>query len=406
MALARYAGHDLKSLCCTLGTYSPSYRQAWNTGAILFMFWSGLGCLNFFINSVVWNGNAINSAPVWCDICKPYNTLSSPSLRLISALASRIIVVCVYGIPAASLCIVRRLYIIASCETMIGQQEKRRGIYADLAIGLGQPLLAVILNYIPQGNRFDIYEDFGCYPAIYSTWVSLVLVNGWPIAIGFVSMAYDVLIIRIFIKKRSEFQSMLSASSHSNLNASRYTRLIALAAVELCVVVPFGLYELALTAAGGISPWISFADTHSDFSYVGQIPAVVWKSDRMFQVSMELSRWSIAICPFIFFAFFGISEEARIHYKLAFAWVTKKTSYYTTAASSAGFDASVRPNIPFTQSGTGNTLPVFIRQKPVVKRESFDSFSTADLAGSRISSRPSLEEKPLPLGPPLPAHHP
>jgi pheromone a factor receptor len=33
------------------------------------MFWAGLGCLNMFVNSIVWNGNAINWAPVWCDIC-------------------------------------------------------------------------------------------------------------------------------------------------------------------------------------------------------------------------------------------------------------------------------------------------------------------------------------------------
>ena len=44
---------------------------AWNTGTCLFMAWTGLGCLNYFINSIIWNGNTVNWAPVWCDICKP-----------------------------------------------------------------------------------------------------------------------------------------------------------------------------------------------------------------------------------------------------------------------------------------------------------------------------------------------
>lgn len=48
----------------------PFCILAWNTGTCLYMAWTALGCLNGFINSIVWNGNAINWAPVWCDICK------------------------------------------------------------------------------------------------------------------------------------------------------------------------------------------------------------------------------------------------------------------------------------------------------------------------------------------------
>lgn len=44
--------------------------SAWNTGTCLYMIWTGLACLNQFINSIVWNGNAVNWAPVWCDICR------------------------------------------------------------------------------------------------------------------------------------------------------------------------------------------------------------------------------------------------------------------------------------------------------------------------------------------------
>src|SRR6266436_7979360 len=46
------------------------YGSAWNTGTCLFMIWVGLGCLMQCINSIVWNKNIINRAPVYCDICK------------------------------------------------------------------------------------------------------------------------------------------------------------------------------------------------------------------------------------------------------------------------------------------------------------------------------------------------
>ena len=40
--------------------------KALNTGTCLYMLWTGLACLN-----LLWTGNAINWAPVWCDICEP-----------------------------------------------------------------------------------------------------------------------------------------------------------------------------------------------------------------------------------------------------------------------------------------------------------------------------------------------
>jgi len=43
---------------------------AWSAGPCMYMIWTGLACLNQFINSIIWNGNAIDFAPVWCDICE------------------------------------------------------------------------------------------------------------------------------------------------------------------------------------------------------------------------------------------------------------------------------------------------------------------------------------------------
>jgi len=48
----------------------PLHLQAWNSGTCFYVFWTSIACLNQFINSVVWASDAINRAPVWCDICE------------------------------------------------------------------------------------------------------------------------------------------------------------------------------------------------------------------------------------------------------------------------------------------------------------------------------------------------
>ena len=121
-------------------------NSAWNTGTCLYMAWAGVACLMQFINSVVWNGNAINWAPVWCDICT-FLLLSIFFLSLIPFSATRIWIGASFGIPAASLCINRRLYQIASVKSVtITRAEKRRAVIIDLAIGVGLSVLGMVLR--------------------------------------------------------------------------------------------------------------------------------------------------------------------------------------------------------------------------------------------------------------------
>lgn len=62
----------------------PWHLQAWNAGTCAFMIWTGLSCLSEFINSIIWRGNVLNVAPVWCDICE----LSFGTLAFIAHLFS------------------------------------------------------------------------------------------------------------------------------------------------------------------------------------------------------------------------------------------------------------------------------------------------------------------------------
>lgn len=61
----------------------PWHLQAWNAGTCVYMLWTGVSYFVQFVNSIVWRNNALNVAPVWCDICEWWPTPYPVSLFLI-----------------------------------------------------------------------------------------------------------------------------------------------------------------------------------------------------------------------------------------------------------------------------------------------------------------------------------
>lgn len=74
----------------------PWHWQARNFGTLLYIAWTFIGNLIYFVNSIVWRGNMANPSPIWCDI--------STKLAIGISIAY----------PACALCINRRLYNIAT----------------------------------------------------------------------------------------------------------------------------------------------------------------------------------------------------------------------------------------------------------------------------------------------------
>lgn len=209
----------------------------------------------------------------------------------------------------------------------------------DLAIGLGLPIMEMILQYIPQGHRFNIFGEIGCFPFTYNTPVAVALVMVPPILIGLVSAVYSVLAIRAFNKSRSQFQELMS--SNKNLNTNRYVRLMCLAGIETLLTVPIGCYALYCNIAGGnIQPWLGWEDTHVGFSRVDQIPSILWRMDPQLASNLEWGRWMSVVCAFIFFFFFGFAEEARKNYRVVVQSVAKHVGISSGSFSSGMFSSS------------------------------------------------------------------
>ncbi|TFK67119.1 STE3-domain-containing protein [Pluteus cervinus] len=310
----------------------PWHLEAWNAGMCMFMIWTGLGCLLLFVNSLVWHHNAINWSPVWCDI------------------AVRYIVGLNIATPATCLCITRRLYHITAIRIPASKLDNRRAILVDVAIGMGMPILGMVLQYIPQGHRFNIFEDVGCWPYTYNTIVGLALVSVPPAVICLVSGVYAVLSLRSFWKSRGQFDEVLSSMGHRNLTPSRYVRLLCFSSLGVVITFMGAMFSLGMNVHFHlVKPWTGWMDTHEDFQRVDQYPAIIWRSRSDLVVALEGSRWCIVGSAFLFLVFFGFVDGA----------VKKYRSALQTVSTNIGLSSSTSTELLTTSSGAGVKVPPF-----------------------------------------------
>ncbi len=203
--------------------------------------------------------------------------------------------------------------------------------------------LRVCTHTYSSGHRFNILGDIGCVPTIFNTPPAYPLVYMWPPLLGCVSFVYSgtplaipeecdvscfppALTLRAFWIRRMQFKDILSASSSMTL--SRYFRLLLLACIDMAFNVPLTVLNIFINNDGvQMSPWVSWANTHYNFSHVEQIPSQFWRTNRAFVVSAELGRWIFPCCGLIFFALFGFAEEARKHYSATFWAIAGRFGY-------------------------------------------------------------------------------
>ncbi|KIJ69818.1 hypothetical protein HYDPIDRAFT_77298 [Hydnomerulius pinastri MD-312] len=291
------------------------HLQYKNAGPCMCMAWTGLTCLILCINSIVWNDNVVNSAPVWCDITSHFLIGSSA------------------GIPACALCIIRGLYRITKLD-FIHQTEYQRkhDFYVDLLIGVGFPCVVMVLYYVVQTNRFSIYEQIGCYPATFDSVASYLLVNSWPIIIGLVQAVYAGLTLRMILRRRAQINEFFR--SNGTISKTQYSRLMALCLVEMTCTIPIGSYVIAISATGNqIQPYVSWSNVHQDFSTINLVPASEWQNMSYAGVLLETNRWLYIICAFVFFGLFGLVKKARQMYHQCYSTLLRHLGLPVGAAN-------------------------------------------------------------------------
>lgn len=121
---------------------------------------------------------------------------------------------------------------------------------------------------------------------------------------------------------------------------------MALATTELLFTIPVSSYAVYLNAtAQPIEPWVSWSYVHYKFSRIEQIPSLIWRTNRQLAIALQLGQWLNPLCAIIFFAYFGLAEEARRHYKAAF-WSFVKVVGFSSPVSRRGAQ-QLRSVIPY-----------------------------------------------------------
>jgi pheromone a factor receptor len=92
---------------------------------------------------------------------------------------------------------------------------------------------------------------------------------------------------------------------------------MALCLIDICLTVPLATMFLCV-AARHVHPW-SWESTHTHFSWVGQYPFIVWNQwGNWTKFNIAMSQWTPVLCGFVFWGFFGFTDEAMRHYRLAY----------------------------------------------------------------------------------------
>lgn len=123
--------------------------------------------------------------------------------------------------------------------------------------------------------------------------------------------SYPVLNIHTFLI----VQPRLSRILEDRGSPVRYIRLVLISCVYGIFVIPPTAIALYLHCAfEKATPWRGLEESHTNISHISQIPSAQWRQDPGLGVSLEFGRWLVVAFAFIFFALFGLAEEARERY--------------------------------------------------------------------------------------------
>jgi pheromone a factor receptor len=152
------------------------------------------------------------------------------------------------------------------------------------------------------------------------SWLAFVIVaqSHWPIVMN----------IYLFYTRERRFREIMSATP--GLTRNRYIRLMAVSAADIMGTIPLASFYLVKDVQDGIVRWKGWADTHEDYSAVYQIPASIWKNDPDGVLALEMFRWSLVLCAFLFFALFGFADEARRHYRCVYTSIVNRIGHSTS----------------------------------------------------------------------------
>ncbi|KAI0316931.1 pheromone A receptor-domain-containing protein [Amylostereum chailletii] len=291
------------SAALVLLTILPRCMQhSWNAGLLMLASWVFIISILRAVNAIVWSNSFEDLAPVFCDISTHLDVGGT------------------VGVSASSLAITRRLYCIARLNTVRSPTERERwkSLIFDLSIGVGLPIIIMGLYYTVQPARYFIFEEYGCNPAVISSWLSILLLTSWTIIFPLISILfYCPKIILRFWNGSAHFNETFR--SHPSFTHNQYIRVLAVGFVDIAITLPVGIFLIIvdLKQAPLMAFYPGWSITHIFFGVIS-LPAEGWKANGGSLAALTFSQWNTVLLSLTIFALFGTTEEAISMYQGAF----------------------------------------------------------------------------------------
>ncbi|THH33275.1 hypothetical protein EUX98_g924 [Antrodiella citrinella] len=301
--------------------------RAWNTGSILYVSWNAVQCLVQFVNLLVWRHSDRDIAPGWCDLSVRITWMAGSGMVCSGLLISRTVCKIMTGAPVPQ-----------------DRPEKIRALAIELAIGLGLPCLQLIVFYILQDQRYNIYEGVGCFYSISVTWLYVVLYGGWLLAISLVSCIYCSFSLYTLFRRRKLLKELTSDNT-SGLTFNRYIRLSIMSFTQLACVFPLIMFILIFLVPQLMAPYKGFKAQHAMLSQVDIYQLDAWFDSAgeasYMRTIFETTYWLFISASLCFFGIFCFSASMKTFYRKAYGAALK------LVGRSAGDEGAIESNIVF-----------------------------------------------------------
>ncbi|KAH8918741.1 STE3-domain-containing protein [Atractiella rhizophila] len=264
------------------------HLQQGNASGFCLGFWTVL--LNFiaFVNCVVWRNDAVNRAPIWCDISAKVEQFAP------------------VGLGASILCISLYLaQILSPTAFLISHRSQQRRHLKEYAFCLGFPVLLMALHIVHQSRRFGLVKGLGCAFTFSPTWATLVLWLVWSTLLQFLGAICAVYIIFRALKHRRDFKRIVEGSSQA-ITLSRFIRLCALSASYVFIFTPMSVKgTLDFLNSVPLTPYISWGYWHESLSDVLVLP----------DQGLSWPAWSGIVAGVSALVLFGFGAESWTIYR-------------------------------------------------------------------------------------------
>ncbi|KAI7933463.1 hypothetical protein MJO29_016841 [Puccinia striiformis f. sp. tritici] len=241
------------SLLCGLLNIPPTilHLSQGHSGPASFGVWAIVLNILAFINGIIWRHDALDRAPVLCDI------------------SSKISEVGPLGLLIANCCIIRYLAMILTPDRCVEEpQQKRHRIMVDYTLSLGFPGLVAAASVVYQVGRYQINNLAGCSSASALVWPTFILSIVWPLVFCGISCCYScacVYVLYCLVQRHRDIKKLVNCAG-TPLNVSRFARMGALSVTYFCVATPCAVYGTleTIAATGPYVPWVSWSTVHNE----------------------------------------------------------------------------------------------------------------------------------------------